>query len=59
MVNSVPQIITNVPVSLPLTLGPGLTWHFRLVADNAAGSAVGPDHIRTISRPGDSNGDER
>ena len=49
--------ITNVSVNLPLTLGPGLTWHYRMVAANAAGSTNGPDHTVTISRLGDLNGD--
>ena len=48
---------TNVLANTSFQLGPGLTWHYRLVALNAAGSYLGSNHIVTISRLGDLNGD--
>lgn len=48
----------NVPASLPLAgLAPGLTWHYRVAATSAAGTAFGPDQIVNFSAPGDFNGD--
>jgi hypothetical protein len=49
---------SNVPVNLPLTgLSPGITWHYRVVTANAAGSTYGADQTVAVGTPGDVNGD--
>jgi hypothetical protein len=49
----------DTPVSVPLGIPDGVTYHFRIVATNAVGVAYGTNHIFSGKpvTPGDTNGD--